>query len=90
MDRLNILEDLCQDIERNIGQVAKIIGELGDILILKVDGIRSNDKYSGIITFANGMAEPIRNDSDSINEALQSIVIEYIRLKKMILSGDIN
>ena len=77
-----IKELIYQDQELTGNQIIDIIneiGKMGDIILLKNDGLRDTDKYTVVITSSRNKFETIRFDSDNLSHAIKSAIENYIK-----------
>ena len=55
------------------------VGQEGDVIILKNDGIREINTFSIIIIYSNSMFESIRIDGDNLSEVVKIALSRYIK-----------
>ena len=58
-----------------IFEVIELIGNNGDIIIIKNDGLRIEDKFTVVITF---QGKSVRSDRDNLNDALIECLKQYL------------
>ena len=58
------------------------VGQRGDIIILKNDGIRESKKFSVIITSGKEAFESIRKDGDDLSEILKEVLTKYSEMSQ--------
>jgi len=63
-------------------EIFKIVGDNGDIIIIKNDGIRKEKPFTVVISSSNGKFESIRYDSEALNTALTYSVRRYLEYVK--------
>ena len=67
--------------EKQIMSIFNQVGNEGDIIILKNDGLRVDKKYTVVITSGTGTFESIRNDSDDLVSAIKQVLTKYCQVK---------
>ena len=79
-----ISEFISQSAELSAGQVINAflaVGDLGDIILIKNDGLRENHKFTIVIAAAGGAFESIRTDGDNLSEVLKTTLRKYAQVK---------
>jgi len=59
--------------------VFNIIGQTGDVIILKNDGLRDNNKFTVVISHSG---ESIRYDDSNLSNAVKKALQDYVTQKK--------
>ena len=58
------------------------IGDMGDIVIFKIDGERNENRYTIVISSPDMSFEAIRYDASTIEESLLKALKKYIDIKE--------
>ncbi|MEP3386578.1 MAG: hypothetical protein ABJO02_00235 [Reichenbachiella sp.] len=66
----------------DIMQVFNLISDLGDILILKSDGVREEKPFTIVISSSDNSFESLRSDTNDVVQTLKLLLEKYIELKK--------
>lgn len=59
-----------------IMSIFEYVGQKGDVIVLKNDGLREHNKYTVVII---GKGEPIRHDNNTLSSVLIECLKEYIK-----------
>jgi imidazole glycerol phosphate synthase subunit HisF len=54
------------------------VGERGDIIIIKNDGLRSLDNYTVVISSGSNKFESIRYDASNLSNAIKKVLKDYV------------
>ena len=79
MDELRRFLDSEDDFSNDqILEIFNLVGENGDVILIKNDGIRDTRKFTVVITYSG---ESIRYDDETISDALKKAVKKYLKSK---------
>jgi DNA-binding transcriptional regulator WhiA len=58
------------------------VGDLGDIIVYKMDGLRESNKYTVLISSGSMIFETIRCDGSSLADAITKSIVEYEKVRQ--------
>lgn len=81
MDKINQLINETSDLTGNqIIDAITSIGNKGDVILIKNDGLRQSDNFTVVISSAKGYFESIRYDSSNLSSAVKKALDQYRRV----------
>lgn len=70
--------------DRNLIDILECVADLGEVMFYKMDGERSQRKYTVVIAFHDAPMSTIRADSETLQEGVQRVLKEYCSLKNIV------
>lgn len=76
----SLIDDASEFTPNEVIKALEKVGNRGDIMIIKNDGLRTLDSYTVVISSGNNNFDTIRYDAISLSDAIKKALKDYIEL----------